>query len=303
MRTALPPLNALRAFEAAGRHANFSRAADELKVTSGAVSRQISNLEIILGVSLFTRNSRGVKLTPEGEAYRQALTDSFAQLQRATRRLVDSHKEHHLHIHCPVTFTQRWLLRRLVAFQAAYPRLELQTSTALPPPSELAFCPTDVSIEICTEAFIRAAEPELLCHALLPAELVPVCNPRLAAERDLSANPKDWNEVTLLASSARPNDWDVWADGAEVPEVYERNSIFFASSSLAYEAAIEGIGVAIAVRALVEDDLREGRLALAHPRAVGTGTSFYLMYSQAAAGMPQVREFRDWVMAEAGVAS
>jgi LysR family glycine cleavage system transcriptional activator len=303
MGTALPPLNALRAFEAAGRHANFSRAADELNVTVGAVSRQVSNLEVTLGIPLFTRNSRGVKLTPEGEAYREALTDSFTQLRRATRRLVDSHKEHHLHIHCAVTFTQRWLLRRLVTFQAAFPGRELETSTVLPPASELIFYPTDVSIDNYNAEAIRAAGPELCGHPLLPVDLVPVCSPRLCPEHGLSTGLKAWKDVTLLVSSARPKDWELWADAAGAPEVYDCNSIPFASSSLAYEAAIEGIGVAIGMRALVQDDLREGRLVVAHPATVGTGESFYLIYSRAAAGMRQVREFRDWILAEAGVSN
>jgi LysR family glycine cleavage system transcriptional activator len=302
MPTPLPPLNALRALEAAGRRANFSRAAEELNVTPGAISRQIRNLEIILGVSLFTRNFREVKLTPEGEVYCQALTEAFAQIQRVTRRLVDSHKEHHLHIHCPVTFTLRWLVRRLVIYHAIFPRREVQMSTGFPAVGEMDYFPTDVTIEVSSEAAIRAAGPDLIGHPLVPVDLVPVCSPRLVAEGGLCTRPADWARVKLLKSSARPRDWDLWAERTGVAEVHDCDGIFFASSSMAYEAAIEGIGVAIGMRALVEEDLRDGRLVVAHPQVVQTGTAFYLMYSKSAARMRQVREFRDWILAEAAAA-
>jgi LysR family glycine cleavage system transcriptional activator len=294
----LPPLNALRAFEAAARHVSFSRAADELNVTPGAISRQIRGLEDILGFPLFERNHREVKLTAESFLYAEALSEAFVLMERATRRIVDSRKQNHLHIHTAITFTLRWLVPRLVGFHARHPTREVRLSTGLPGQADLGALPTDVSIQIRNEAIVAAAAPALIAHRLVDIDLVPVCSPSLLAEGGLGRDPTLWQKVIKLHSSARPNDWTTWIDASGVP-TDPQGGIRYESSSLAYQAAIEGIGVAMGMKALVEDDLAEGRLVLAHPLIHPTATAFYLVYSQAAAKMPQVREFRDWIVAAA----
>ena len=298
MPARLPPLNALRALEAAGRYVSFSRAAEELHVTPGAISRQIRGLEETLGFSLFERHHREVRLTPESRAYVEALTDAFNQMERATRRLVDSRKQNYLHIHTAITFTMRWLMPKLVDFHARHPRREIRISTGLPGAADLSNLPTDVAIQIRTPEIVAAAAPGLIAHPLMDIELVPVCSPKLMAEGTLGRDPGLWERVTRLISSARPNDWGTWVDASGVaidPQVGMR----FESSSLAYQAAIQGIGVAMAMKRLVQEDLDAGRLVIAHPLIHPTGLSFYLIYSQAAAQMPQVKEFRDWIVAAA----
>ncbi|MBF9233847.1 LysR substrate-binding domain-containing protein [Microvirga alba] len=298
MTTRLPPLNALRALEAAGRYVSFTRAADELHVTPGAISRQIRGLEDILGFSLFERHHREVKLTAESQVYVEALTDAFNQMERATRRLVDSRKQNYLHIHTAITFTMRWLVPKLVAFHALYPKREIRMSTMMPGAADLSALPTDVSIQIRSPEIVAAAAPALIAHPLMDIDLVPVCSPQLMAECELGRAPSRWQTVTRLISSARPNDWQTWvaASGVDIdPQIGMRVE----SSSLAYQAAIEGIGVALAMKRLVQEDLKAGRLVIAHPLIYPTGTSFYLLYSQAASQMPQVKEFRDWVVQEA----
>jgi len=298
MALRLPPLNALRALEAAGRHVSFSRAADELFVTPGAISRQIRGLEDTLGFSLFERNHREVKLKPESKIYVDALTDAFAQIERSTRRLVDSRKLNYLHVHTAITFTMRWLVPRLVTFHARHPTREVRMSTGLPGRVDLGASPVDVSIQIRNPEIVAGLAPDLIGHPLVDIELVPVCSPSLMAQEALSRDPLRWKQITRLISSARPNDWETWttASGVDLdPQVGMR----FESSSLAYHAAIQGIGVALAMKALVQEDLDAGRLVIAHPLVHPTGNAFYLIYSQAAAVMPQVKEFRDWIVAEA----
>jgi LysR family glycine cleavage system transcriptional activator len=129
-------------------------------------------------------------------------------------------------------------------------------------------------------------------------ELVPVCSPHLMAEGELGRKPAQWARATRLMSHARPQDWETWANAAGV-NIDPAAGMRFESSSLAYQAAMEGIGVAIAMKGLVQEDLDTGRLVIAHPAIHPTGFSFYLTYSPAAAEMQQVREFRDWILAEA----
>ena len=303
MVTRFPALNALRALEAAGRHVSFTRAAEELNVTPGAISRQIRGLEDILGFPLFERNYREVKLTPECAIYVESLTDTFAQLERATRRLVDSRKQNYLHIHVAITFTLRWLVPRLIQFHALHPTREVRTSTVLPREDELIFMPTDVSIQIRNEQIVKAAAPALIAHRLVDIELVPVCSPQLLEKHGSGRDPSFWKAVKILQSSARPNDWGTWLTAANVTNIDPQGGIRFESSSLAYQAAIEGIGVAMGMRALVAEDLKSGRLVKAHPLVFPTETSFYLVYSQAAAKMAQVKEFRDWIVASSKTAA
>ncbi len=297
MPARIPPLNALRALEAAGRRVSFTQAAEELHVTPGAISRQIRGLEDMLGFALFDRLHREVRLTPESRIYVEALTDAFNQMERATRRLVDSRKQNYLHVHAAITFTMRWLVPRLVGFHQRHPKREIRISTMLPGEADLGASPTDVSIQIGNPQFTERFGRSLTGHPVMDIDLLPVCSPQYLADRKLDKKPAAWNDATRLISSARPNDWTIWLKEAGL-DVDPKQGILFESSSLAYQAAIEGIGVALSMKKLVTEDLEAGRLVPAHGLAHATGDSFYLIYSQAAAQMPQVKEFRDWILSE-----
>ena len=293
----LPPLNALRALESAGRHVSFTQAAEELFVTPGAISRQIRGLEEMLGFPLFDRLHREVRLTPESQIYVEALTDAFNQMERATRRLVDSRKQNYLHVHAAITFTMRWLVPRLVRFHQRHPKREIRISTMLPGEVDLGALPTDVSIQISNPQIMARSAATLTGHAVMDIELLPVCSPSYLASRKLHKQPAAWEDATRLISSARPDDWSIWLQAAGI-DVDPKQGILFESSSLAYQAAIEGIGIALSMKRLVAEDLEAGRLVPAHGLEHPTGDSFYLIYSQAAAQMPQVKEFRDWILSE-----
>jgi LysR family transcriptional regulator, glycine cleavage system transcriptional activator len=298
--TRLPPLNALRAFESAGRNLSFAKAAAELYVTPGAISRQIHTLEEFLGCPLFKRFHREVRLTPEARTFLDTVTDMFRQVERATDRITDSRKQRLLHIHAAITFTLRWLLPRLSGFHTTYPKNEIRLSATLPTNSEMHAAPTDVTIRISNEAAATAA-PALLSHRLVDIELIPVCTPEYRDLHRLVGSSQSLIGTTLLHSSARPHDWTSWFDSTGTTGIDPRSGIDFESSSLAYQGALEGIGVAIAMRAFVEADLSSGRLVTPFEFGVCDGSAFYLTYSRAAAALPQVQDFRDWVVAEAAM--
>ena len=294
----LPPLNAIRAFEAAGRNQSFTLAAEELHVTSGAISRQIHTLEDHLGFALFKRSHREVRLTPDAAIYLETISDVFDRIERATARLSDARKQRLLHIHNSITFTLRWLVPRLSSFHRAHPKTEIRLSTALPSAADLAASPTDVTIQIRDEATARSL-PTLTHHRLVDIELMPVCSPAYRAQHKLDADPEALAGTTLLHSVMRPNDWRSWLAEAGTTRVDAASGIRFESSSLALQAAIEGVGIAMGIRAFVQKDLDSGQLITPFALEYRDGSAFYLSYSHASARVSQVAEFRDWVIAAA----
>ena len=183
---------------------SFTRAAEELHVTPGAISRQIRTLEDILGFALFDRNHREVRLSAESKAYVASLSDSFRQMERATRRLVDQHREEPLHIHAAITFTLRWLVPRLNAFHARHPKQQIRLSTALPDADELA-ASNDVSLRLGPFGDPAGTSPALTNHYLFDIDLVPVCSPSLLRQGALDTDPQAFAGHTLLRSHARPH--------------------------------------------------------------------------------------------------
>jgi LysR family transcriptional regulator, glycine cleavage system transcriptional activator len=298
MAIRLPPLNAIRAFEAAGRNQSFTLAAEELHVTSGAISRQIRTLEEHLGFQLFRRNHREVKLTPDAAIYLETVTDVFERMERATARLVDSRRQRVLHIHNSITFTLRWLVPRLSSFHLAYPKTEIRISTSLPSAADLVASSNDVSIQIRNEEMVKGL-PALHHHRLVDIELIPVCSPQYRRDHQLGDGNESLNGVVLLHSVMRPNDWRSWLGMAQVASLDPDSGIKFESSSHALQAAIEGVGMAIAIRAFVVKDLESGALVTPFQKSFRDGSAFYLAYSRAAARLPHVAEFRDWLVAAA----
>jgi len=296
MALRLPPLNALKALEAAGRHVSFTRAAEELHVTPGAISRQIKLLEDILGVELFERTNRDLRITDETKLYAATLTEVFDRIDAATQRLLNARRERPLHVHCPMTFTLKWLVTRLPAFHALYPKREIRLTTSLAPlPTHLLSTgDVDVVIQQGTGSW-----PDLTAHKLAGSELIPVCSPKL-----LSAGPPlkkvgDLAQHTLLHSLVRPNDWTDWCAAAGAPEVDAQRGLRFESSSLAYQAAHEGLGVAIGQMALVIEDIESGRLIAPFDFVHDNNTAYYLTYLENAPENSRLTEFRNWILAEA----
>ncbi|WP_043837349.1 LysR substrate-binding domain-containing protein [Muricoccus aerilatus] len=289
----LPPLNAIRAFEAAGRHSSFSLAAQELHVTPGAVSRQIALLEATLGVPLFVRANREVRLTADGLQYLAGLTDALRRIDTSTRRLMEARQGRPLRVMCSANLATRWLFPQLRDFHAHFPNRHVLLVTSLTS-AEAAFDfdQTDILIRAGTGSW----PSDLVGHWLFGSELTPVCAPRLLRQEQGLREPADLRRQTLLISNLRPEGWDSWLSTAGLPDLSNFTVQRFESSVLAYEAAAEGLGVAIGEKLLVEDDLRKGRLVAPWPISQCQPENFYLIHQQQAESLPQLREFRDWIL-------
>jgi LysR family glycine cleavage system transcriptional activator len=289
----LPPLNAMRAFEAVARNGSVTAAAHELSVTQGAVSRHVASLEDWLGAKLFTRTPRGVEMTGKGLAYFRTLKRALDQIDSATRRLQKNREEDLLRLKLPPTFAIRWLIPRLASFHALHPQLDVQITTS----HETAdFDREDVDAYIHSEREPRAGPG---FRRLFGETLLPVCSPQLLKHGPKLRKPRDLAKHVLLCSMNRPHDWPSWLAAAGVPDIDGNDGLKFENAALAYQAAIDELGVMIAQRALVEDDLRSGRLVAPIALPVRTSGSYYLAYSPNRARSARLVAFEEWIVAQA----
>ena len=292
MARKLPPLNAVRAFEAAGRSLSFTAAARELLVTQSAVSRHVAVLEDWLGTKLFFRRQRGIELTASGEAYFRALGSAFDQIDLATQRLRNNTSENLLRLKLPPTFAIRWLVPRLARFHALHPGVDVQIISSHQPAD---FDREDVDLFIRSEF----GRPEREGYRKVFGEvLTPVCSPALLAQGPPLQSPADLAEHTLLSSIYRPRDWPLWLADAELPGLEAKGAISFDNAALAYQAAIDALGVVIAQRVLVEDDLISGRLVKPFARELPTQGGYYLAVHPQRLKAARVTAFVDWLLAE-----
>ena len=288
----LPPLNAIRTFEVAARHSSFTRAADELCVTPGAISRQIRGLEDYLGKPLFDRNYREVRLSPESRTYADELFAAFARIDQATRNFAGAGREQKLRVFAPITFALRWLMPRMAAWHARFPSQGISISSQGLPPVDLEADGFDVAIRIAGPA--RNLDGE----RLFDIELVPVCSPEFLEANHLE-KVSDLSRVTLLHSIRRQQDWHRWLESCRQEQPDSFSELTFESSSMAYQAALSGLGVAMAMRVLIEDDLSTGRLVEPFTHHCMEGTAFHVIYPQTARSEDSVVGFVDWIREEA----
>jgi len=293
MSRLLPPLNAVRAFEAAARHESFTRAAQELHVTQGAVSRHVAALERWLGAKLFTRTQRGIALTAKGGAYVRGLTGALDQIDHATRALRQRPEANLLRLKLPPTFAIRWLVPRLARFHALHRGIDVQITTSHDPAD---FDREDVDACIHSD-HDPPAGPGF--RRLFGEVLIPVCSPGLARRARRLAQPRDLARQVLLCSLHRPHDWPTWLAAAGVPQIDGNSGLKFENAALAYQAAIDELGVMIAQRALVDDDLVAGRLVAPIALPVRAQGAYYLAYHPHRPKPPRLVAFEDWLVGEA----
>ena len=289
----LPPLNAVRAFEAVGRRGSVKLAAEELFVTPGAVSRQLALLEEHLGMSLFKRSHRQITLTHSGTLYLQGVSDALLRLSDATDEIKSTKGRNPLRIWCPMTFGLRWLVPRLPAFRAAQADRDVVFTTSLGP-IDFDTRATGVAIRIG-----QGNWPGCASHRLMDIELTPVCSPALLQRLGPMTSPADLNRATLLQSAARPDYWRLWLTAAGASDIDPDRGITFESVSLAYQMALDGAGVAMGQLALVTDDLKAGRLVAPFAQCTDSTDAFYLIYPNRLASDSFVTLFRDWLLGEA----
>lgn len=293
MSRRLPPLNALRAFEATARNGSLTRAAQELLVTQGAVSRHVLQLESWFGFPLCTRTRRGIETTAAGATYAAVLRIAFDQIEEQTRRLRDNPIENTLRIKLPPTFAIRWLVPRLARFHALNRHIDVQITTSH---NTVEFDRED--IEVCIHSGPDPL-PKANCRRLFGEILLPVCSPGLLAAHLFPKEPGDIANYTLLCSMHRPNDWPSWLSAASVSNVDGNAGLKFENSALAYQAAIDQLGIVMAQRAFVEDDLRSGRLVAPFALRVRTGNSYYIAYPPSRRIPPLTKAFENWILQQA----
>lgn len=289
----LPPLNAMRAFEAVARNGSVTAAARELSVTQGAVSRHVATLEDWLGAKLLTRTPRGVEVTAKGLPYFRTLRRALDQIDSATRRLQKNREENLLRLQLPPTFAIRWLVPRLASFHALHPQFAVQITTSH---DTADFDREEVDAYIHSE---REALSGAGFRRLFGETLLPVCSPQLLKRGPKLRKPRDLAKHVLLCSLNRPHDWPSWLAAAGVPQIDGNDGLKFENAALAYQAAIDELGVMIAQRALVDDDLRSGRLVAPIALPVRTSGAYYLAYSPSRARPPRLAAFEDWLVGEA----
>lgn len=289
----LPPLNALRAFEATARLSSVTAAAQELGVTHSAISQQVRQLEDYMGRRLFHRPGRRVEPTTAGRALLQDVTAAFDQIANASERLTHRGARRILTVKAPPCFALRWLVPRIVDFQRQHQGLELRVDTSA---SDSAGRPDRIhDVVICRE---ESNWPGYLCRPLLDDRRVVVIGSQLADHYSL-ARPADLNQLTLLQTRPASNEWQRWFERYGESAHNTPEGPVFDDLTLALEAAFTGLGAVIAPLALVEKDLLQGRLVAPFPELALPGGAFYLLCRRDDAAQRGPRELLRWLEREA----
>ncbi|HET6467976.1 MAG TPA: transcriptional regulator GcvA [Geminicoccaceae bacterium] len=294
----LPPLNALRAFEAAARHRSFVRAADELAVTAAAVSQQIRQLEDRLGIELFKRLPRGLLLTDAGRAALPELQKGFAHLARAVEQVAAGSLAGPLAVTVIPSFATRWLVPRLGGFVASFPEIVLTVWAEL---RRADFGREELDLGI---RYGRGDYPGLDVRLLMTEEVFPVCAPSLLNGAKPLRRIEDLRHHTLLhdcdLTSGEPAlQWSVWLRDAGVRDVDPKGGLLLSDAIMLTEAAVRGTGVALGRTALVADHLAAGTLIRPFAVARPADYAYYVVMPEGSALKPRVRAFVDWLEEQA----
>ncbi|WHT78469.1 LysR family transcriptional regulator [Pseudomonas rhodesiae] len=284
------PLNALRAFEASARHLSFTRAAIELCVTQAAVSHQVKSLEAQLNVTLFKRLPRGLMLTREGETLLPVLRESFDRIAQTLGQFEGGHYREVLTVGALGTFAVGWLLPRLADFQARYPLIDLRLSTHNNR-VDVAAEGLDYAVRFGAGAWHGTDA----CH-LLEAPLTVLCIPAIAEQLH---TPHDLLKHTLLRSY-RADEWSLWFHAAGLPvDTLVPRSIVFDSSLAMMDAALQGIGVALAPALMFTRQLENDLIRQPFDVGINTG-SYWLTRLQSRAETSAMLAFKEWLQVQSG---
>ena len=296
MTVHLPSLNGLRAFEASARLLSFTLAAAELNVTQAAISHQIKRLEEQLNVQLFVRQNRALLLTRAAQDYLPAVRAAFEDLRRATERLVRPERQRVLTVSTIPSLAAKWLVPRLINFQEAYPDIEVRISTSM---REVDLRGEGIDLAI---RHGKGDWPGLRADWLMDEDWFPVCSPALLAGNRPLRRPADLADHTLIHVEHYKQAWSLWLAAAGAPaEIAERRGLTFDLIMVALQAAIDGVGVALAGTSFVEVDIAAGRLVapfdMALPHKEG---GFYVVAPEETADQPAITLFRAWLLGSLG---
>lgn len=291
----LPPLNALRVFEAAARHESFARAAQELHVSQGAVSRHVKLLEARLGVALFRRHPQGLELTVPGRTLQPELTAALERMARAVSRVASAERE--IRVIAAPTFAMRWLVPRLPRFRDRYPELRVSVSIFRQDFDEMREGGYDVGINDMGGVF--APPPGIDTLRLRPEALTPICAPALLAQPGAPlAVPADLARHTLLHASADHVDWRRWAAFAGLADLDVEGGLVFTTMEMALGAAIGGLGVTVGDLYLAQDELASGSIVAPFDLVLSEGTGYFLLLEPGRRHEPRIRQFCEWLLEE-----
>lgn len=289
----LPPLTALRAFDAAARHMSFAKAADELNVTPAALSFQIKSLEEHLGTPLFRRLNRAVELTDAGRALAPDAQIAFETLTNGWRAAQRTQDHQSLTVTAGPAFTAKWLAPRLFDFAQEHPEIELRFSASL---KRMDFIRDNIDVAI---RFGYGPDPGLYSLPLAMEWVTPVMLPEMAKR---FPTPESLRDAVLIIDESidfldPPTDWAAWSKGAGIEPLIAAGPRF-SQADHAMDAALAGIGVALGRRALVIKDLAEGRLVAPYGKALQTGARFRFLCPKGAETRPQIAAFQEWMLRE-----
>jgi LysR family transcriptional regulator, glycine cleavage system transcriptional activator len=296
VRQHIPSLSALQAFEAAGRHLSFTRAALELNLTQSAISRHIRGLEARLGVRLFRRAKQRVALSEAGEAYLPEIRSCLDRIETSTKQvLIYRRGAGVLNLATLPTFGTKWLAPRLESFLSKHPGILLNFVVQTEP---FDFSGSDIDAAI---HFGTSLWPNVVAERLIGEELIPVCSPSLRGKIGSIAAPADLMKFPLLQLTPLPSAWNEWLRAAGVTRQLSHQGPRFEHFSMAIQATISNLGILLVPHFLVADDIREGRLVVPHPVTIKTNMAYYFIYPQSKSSLPSIRAFRDWILETAAV--
>lgn len=287
------PLNQLRIFSVAARHSTLTAAAQYLGVSQVAVSRQIKALEDFLGVKLFDRGPRSVRLTDAGKLFGHEVAEAFDKLDDATHRLLSEENSNSINVRIYPTLAHHWLLPRLGDFVARHPDCRIHLDTVVKP---LDFRNTelDVAVQLGHGNWSNARSRKLF-EEVVDA----VCSPRYAERLSKAVVSRNLTDADLLYAKYRRRVWEIWAEQADI-EIDRNRGLEFDSSLLAYNAAERGYGLAIGQVGLLSSELTEGKLVCPFDSPVSTGAAFHVVWPNMKSTPVHVRHFIDWLLETSG---
>ena len=304
-----PPLNALRAFEAAARHRSFTLAARELHVTAGAVGHQVKQLEDFLGVALFRRLTRALELTAEAHALLPKVQAGLASLAEAVELVRAREDSPALTVVAPPNFAARWLVPRLSRFTQAHPSVELHVASRpamIDGRGDSEVMPVADARDDTPMAMVRFGDghyPGAHVDEVFSALYVPICSPALLNGAHPLRKPDDLRFHTLLhddtvtEEGARPS-WGDWLRAVGVAGMDATKGPHFSDASLSFEAALEGMGVALAMKPLVRPEIEAGRLVVPFDITAPASYAYYLVTPEGTDNAGTVGGFRKWLLEE-----
>ncbi|OZI48598.1 LysR family transcriptional regulator [Bordetella genomosp. 4] len=296
MSKKFPPMNPLRAFYVVARTKSLTKAAKELHVGQSAISKQLDVLEKYLGVKLFRREQRGISLTHIGQEYADRIIPAFEQISGATDSLLEHGNDNKIRVRTYTTFAAKWLIPRLEDFHKQHPDLSVLITNSVHN-TDFEKEHIDFSIQLGT-----GEQADTVADRLFDDIIEPVCSRDFLQKHAPEAlYPQALLRTRLLVSHYRPKgEWAMWAQAcAYSSEISDTPQMNFSSSVLTWQAAMDGLGIAIGQKALILEDLQEGKLITPFNQPVRTGLSFYLLRPKVRRESRKTALFRDWILAQA----